>query len=133
MLVCTAKLNDSAVYKAMNQPLFAHPTRFGKMLRNAPIVDKVRQIRERYLTSFDYDLQALFEDLKRQEAQSGGTFASYPARSIFPYKAHLTGTGLAHLLYSYKASTVINCLLTMEVWSYFIIIFTCLAVPKTSV
>lgn len=49
-------------------------------------MDEARQIWERYLTSFDYDLQALFEDLKRQETQSDTTFASYPARSVFPTK-----------------------------------------------
>ena len=62
------------------------PTNSGKMLRNDPIVDEVRQVRERYLASFDYNLQALFDDLKHQEAQSDMDFVSYPARSIIATK-----------------------------------------------
>lgn len=47
-----------------------------------PIVAEVRQVRETYAATFDYDLQALFQDIKAQEAQSDHTFVSYPARAV---------------------------------------------------
>ncbi|TVP63141.1 MAG: hypothetical protein EA342_18345 [Leptolyngbya sp. LCM1.Bin17] len=47
-----------------------------------PIVDEVRQIRDRYAASFNYDLQALFRNLKEQELRSDRTFAIYPPRKI---------------------------------------------------
>lgn len=53
-------------------------------MKDDPIVDEVRQVRERYLASFNYDLQALFEDIRRQEAQSDTLLVSYPARSVLP-------------------------------------------------
>ena len=47
-----------------------------------PIVAEVRQVRETYAATFDYDLQALFQDIKAQEAQSDRIFVSYPARTV---------------------------------------------------
>ena len=47
-----------------------------------PIVAEVRQIRETYAAAFDYNLKALFQDIKAQEAQSDHTFVSYPARAV---------------------------------------------------
>lgn len=35
------------------------------------IVEEIHQIREAYAKSFDYDLDAIFEDLRKKEAQSG--------------------------------------------------------------
>lgn len=43
---------------------------------------EVRQVREAYAATFDYDLQALFEEIKAQEAQSDRIFVSYPARTV---------------------------------------------------
>lgn len=71
----------------MNQPSSVHQTSSGTTLRDDPIVAEVRQVRERYLDSFNGDLQALFEDIKRQEVQSNTSFVSYPARSVLPMKA----------------------------------------------
>jgi hypothetical protein len=36
-------------------------------MKNDPIVEEVRQIREAYAAQFNYDLLALFQDLKQQE------------------------------------------------------------------
>lgn len=47
-----------------------------------PIVNEVRQVREQYAATFDFDLQALFEDLKAQENRSDRTFTSYSARTL---------------------------------------------------
>lgn len=49
-----------------------------------PIVDEVRQVRDAHAASFDYDLDAIFRDIKEQEKQSGLTFVSYPPRPVAP-------------------------------------------------
>lgn len=35
------------------------------------IVEEIRRIREEYARSFDYDLDAIFADLRKKEAESG--------------------------------------------------------------
>ena len=35
------------------------------------IVEEIRRIREEYARSFDYDLDAIFADLRQKEAKSG--------------------------------------------------------------
>lgn len=35
------------------------------------IVEEIHQIREAYAKSFNYDLNAIFEDLRKKEAESG--------------------------------------------------------------
>ena len=47
---------------------------------NDPIVEEVRRIRQAHAARFGYDLQAIFEDLKRQERESGHTIVSFPPR-----------------------------------------------------
>ena len=42
-----------------------------------PIVDEVRHARDAYAARFDYDLRAIFRDLKEQEKRSGRKFVSY--------------------------------------------------------
>jgi hypothetical protein len=36
-----------------------------------PIVDEVRRVREAYAARFNYDLRAIYRDLKEQEKRSG--------------------------------------------------------------
>ncbi len=38
---------------------------------NDEIVEEIHQIREQYAKSFNYDLKAIFEDLRKKEAESG--------------------------------------------------------------
>jgi hypothetical protein len=47
---------------------------------NDPIVDEVRRVREAHAATFNYDLDAIFQDIKEQEQMSGLKFASYPPR-----------------------------------------------------
>ncbi len=48
---------------------------------NDPIVDEVRRVRDAYAARFNYDLDAIFRDIKENETKSGRTFASFtPAR-----------------------------------------------------
>lgn len=42
-----------------------------------PIVDEVRRARDAYAARFNYDLWAIFRDLKEQETRSGRKFVSY--------------------------------------------------------
>lgn len=43
-----------------------------------PIVEEIRKIRDEHAARFNYDLDAIFEDIKRSERESGRTFASPP-------------------------------------------------------
>lgn len=43
-----------------------------------PIVDEVRRIRDAHAAMFNYDLDAIFQDIKEQEKKSGLKFVSYP-------------------------------------------------------
>jgi hypothetical protein len=47
------------------------------MIPDDPIVEEVRQVREAYAARFDYDLQAIYQDLKEQEKRSGRKFVSF--------------------------------------------------------
>jgi hypothetical protein len=54
---------------------------------NDPIVDEVRRVRDAHAAMFNYDLDAIFLDIKEQEKKSGLKFVSYPPRRIGPNKA----------------------------------------------
>jgi len=47
------------------------------MIWSDPIVDEVRRARDAYAARFNYDLRAIFRDLKEQEKRSGRKLASY--------------------------------------------------------
>jgi hypothetical protein len=47
-----------------------------------PIVEEVRKAREAHAAQFNYDLQAIYQDLKEQEKKSGRTFVSYPPKRM---------------------------------------------------
>ncbi|AIE75353.1 MULTISPECIES: hypothetical protein [unclassified Synechocystis] len=40
------------------------------------IVEEIRRIRRAYSESFNHDLQAMYEDIKRREAISGRTYVT---------------------------------------------------------
>ncbi len=61
---------------------------------NDPIVDEVRRIRDAHAAKFNYDLDAIFRDIKEQEKESGRVFVSYPPRRTTPDQA-LQPTGAA--------------------------------------
>jgi hypothetical protein len=50
-----------------------------------PIVDEVRRVRDAHAAKFNYDLDAIFRDIKEQEMKSGCKFVSYA-----PTKAELS-------------------------------------------
>ena len=51
---------------------------------NDPIVDEVRRVRDAHAAMFNYDLDAIFQDIKEQEKKSGLKFVSYPPRRAEP-------------------------------------------------
>jgi hypothetical protein len=55
---------------------------------NDPFVDEIRQYRDAHAARFNYDLKAIYEDIKRREKEreekTGRKFVSYPPRRIEP-------------------------------------------------
>ena len=51
---------------------------------NDPIVDEVRQIRDAHAARFNYDLDAIFRDIKEQEQKSGRKFVSFAPAPAAP-------------------------------------------------
>ena len=45
---------------------------------NDPIVDEVRKVRDAHASRFNYDLDAIFRDIKEKEKKSGREFVSFP-------------------------------------------------------
>jgi hypothetical protein len=61
---------------------------------NDPIVDEVRRVRDAHAARFNYDLDAIFRDIKEKEKKSGHKFVSGVARPAMPNPA-LQPTGAA--------------------------------------
>ena len=51
---------------------------------NDPIVDEVRRIRNAHAARFNYDLDAIFLDIKEQEKKSGHKFVCGVSRPAAP-------------------------------------------------
>ena len=51
-----------------------------------PIVEEVRKIREAHAVRHGYDLRAIFEELKREEAESSRAFVRLEPRRPTPPK-----------------------------------------------
>lgn len=47
---------------------------------NDPIVDEIRRIRDAHAARFNYDLDAIFRDIKEREKESGLVFVDGVAR-----------------------------------------------------
>jgi len=45
-----------------------------------PIVEEIRQARQQHAAKFNYDLQAIYQDLKQQEAASSWRIVAFPPR-----------------------------------------------------
>lgn len=60
---------------------------------NDPIVEEVRRIRDEHAARFNYDLDAIFRDLKEQERLSGRTFVTITEpRDVAPVPESLSTT-----------------------------------------
>ena len=47
-----------------------------------PVVEEVRTIRDAYAKQFNYNLEAIYRDLKEQETKSGWEVVSLPPKRI---------------------------------------------------
>jgi hypothetical protein len=47
-----------------------------------PIVEEIRKIREEHAARFNYDIDAIFEDLKRSEREGGRPLVTLPPKKI---------------------------------------------------
>lgn len=54
---------------------------------NDPIVDEVRRVRDAHAARFNYDLDAIFQDIKEREKKSGLKFIQGVAHQPVPYQA----------------------------------------------
>lgn len=61
---------------------------------NDPIVEEVRRVRDAHAARFNYDLDAIFQDIKERENKSGLKFVQGVARQRAPNQA-LQPTGAA--------------------------------------
>jgi hypothetical protein len=48
---------------------------------NDPIVAEVRKIRDAHAAKFNYDLDAIYRDIKSMEQTSGRSYVRYPPRA----------------------------------------------------
>ncbi len=53
------------------------------------IVEEVRKVREEHAARFNYDLEAIYRDIKEQESKSNRLFVSYSPRQAKTIKALL--------------------------------------------
>jgi hypothetical protein len=51
------------------------------MIWSDPIVDEVRRVRDAYAARFNYDLRAIYRDLKEQEKRSGRKVVPCPSEN----------------------------------------------------
>ena len=62
---------------------------------NDPIVDEVRRVRDAHAARFNYDLDAIFQDIKKREKESGLVFIQGVARQPAPNQTlHPTGAAI---------------------------------------
>ena len=51
-------------------------------MRDDPIVEEIRRIRQEHTDRFNGDLHAICEDLRRQQRESGRRYVSFPPRRV---------------------------------------------------
>ena len=49
-----------------------------------PIIAKVRAVRDQHAARFDYDVKAIFRDIRARQEASGRQYVRYPARRTAP-------------------------------------------------
>src|SRR5205085_11283085 len=60
---------------------------YGVKAMNDPIVEEVRRVRDAHAARFNYDLDAIFQDIKEQEIKSKHKFVASAARRSVPNNA----------------------------------------------
>lgn len=54
-----------------------------------PIVEEVRKVRDAHAAKFNYDLESIFNAIKKEEAKSGYQFVKLPPKRIKPKEAQV--------------------------------------------
>ncbi len=57
-----------------------------------PILEEIRKYREEYAKSFNYDLKAIFEDLRKKQIASGRKVVKLPIKRWSNTALHPTGS-----------------------------------------
>lgn len=57
-----------------------------------PILEEIHKYREEYAKSFNYDLKAIFEDLRKKQMKSGRKVVKLPIKRWSNTVLHPTGT-----------------------------------------
>ena len=55
-----------------------------KTPQSDPVIAEVRAVREQHAARFDYDVRAIFRDLRARQEASGRKYVRYPSRSTVP-------------------------------------------------
>ena len=53
-------------------------------MKQDPIVQEIRDIREAHAAEFDYDLNAIYKDIKQREQKSDRSYVIFPPRKPQP-------------------------------------------------
>ena len=49
-----------------------------------PIIAELRAVRDRHAARFDYDVAAIFRDIRAMQETSGRDYVRYPVRRVLP-------------------------------------------------
>jgi len=49
---------------------------------NDPIVEEIRSIRDSYAKQFNYNLEAIFQDIKEQQSKSNYNYITLPSKFL---------------------------------------------------
>src|SRR5206468_3006758 len=83
---CAQPSRRFAMARATKLPSFARRKNSWRKrtMIDDPIVAEVRRVREAYAAQFNYDLEAIYRDLKQREKASGRRYVRYPPRTYNP-------------------------------------------------
>jgi len=58
-----------------------------------PIIAELRAVRDAHATRFDYDVSAIFRDIREKQEKSGREYVRFPARRLNRQTANFTNCG----------------------------------------
>jgi hypothetical protein len=85
--LCGLVLSEFAGRLALSHRSFAPLKKWREIMAENwidPIVEEVRKIRDNHASKFNYDLRAIYQELKAKEATSGRKYVSYEPRRVSP-------------------------------------------------
>ena len=76
----TIQERDVPITKPKTDDLYAIRINGGLAMWTDEVLEEIYAIREEHAKAFNYDLQAICDDLRRKQAVSGGTIVSQPLK-----------------------------------------------------